>query len=220
MFAFDQHYIEWRTTRFKVIVEQLGKEYFNNKTLLELGGGLGDLGNLFSELNCKVTSVDARSIYTQEGKKKYPHINFFTKNLEEDFSDLGKFDIILHTGLFYHLKNPTKHFEYVMKTINDCLIFETSCTDASDINPYLYQRDKLEGGDGTFSGFGCRPTPNFVEHLFNQYNLSHKIIIDSKLNANMYIYDWENKETQQHFYNEPTQYSDKKWLRRLWICKK
>ena len=71
---FDNHYIDWRKKRFDFIINYYGKDYFNNKTILELGSGYGDLGAMFIDYGAKVTSVDAR----QE------HIKYLSKIIKND----------------------------------------------------------------------------------------------------------------------------------------
>ena len=57
---FANHYINWRISRLNAIKKYILPEYFKSKTLLELGCGHADIGNMFHELGAIVTSSDVR----------------------------------------------------------------------------------------------------------------------------------------------------------------
>ena len=40
---FDHHYIEWNRTRIKTIIDKFGAHFFNGKSLLDLGTGIGGI---------------------------------------------------------------------------------------------------------------------------------------------------------------------------------
>ena len=48
---FNDHYIDWRIKRISKILELYDKDFFNNKSILELGCGLGDIGKEFISLD-------------------------------------------------------------------------------------------------------------------------------------------------------------------------
>jgi 2-polyprenyl-3-methyl-5-hydroxy-6-metoxy-1,4-benzoquinol methylase len=57
---FDHHYVNWRKSRVDGIKKYIDLSFFKEKTMLEVGCGYADLGNIFSEFSCSVTSTDAR----------------------------------------------------------------------------------------------------------------------------------------------------------------
>lgn len=44
---FSNHYDNWRISRLNGVTKYIKPEYFQNKTLLELGCGYADIGNMF-----------------------------------------------------------------------------------------------------------------------------------------------------------------------------
>lgn len=216
---FDGHYDLWRQNRFNYIVSQFGEEYFKDKTLLELGGGFGDLGAMFVKLGAKVTSVDARPYYAKEGARRYPDIDFVTQNLEEDFSNLGTYDIVLHTGLLYHIPNIEKHLKHLSSVIGNLLILETECCDSSDPFVAVYHHDRY-GYDQSFSGKACAPSPAFVERLLAENSIHFTRHDHSSLNT--YCVDTQNGIIIYHRYNWVVSETKHKGPthRRLWMCYK
>ena len=205
---FDNHYIDWRNKRFNFILNYYGENYFNNKTILELGAGYGDLGGMFIKYGAIVTSVEARSEHIKEGQIRNPNNKFILKNLEEDFTDLINYDIILDTGLFYHLSNPEKHIEYLSKIIKTDLIFETECNNSIN-NISISNKENKESYDQSFIGSGNQSSRLYIENLFDKYNINFEIHNNPKLNSVCHIYDWEESDRND--------FSD--GHRRFWICK-
>ena len=54
------------------VLKYISPEYFQNKTLLEVGCGHADIGNMFSRLGAVVTSSDGRKEHLEIVKQKYP----------------------------------------------------------------------------------------------------------------------------------------------------
>ena len=109
---FRGHYDDWTQSRMKGIKKYIGLDFFKSKTLLELGGGHAHVSNEFSKLGAIVTSSDGRKEHLDVANLMYPHIN--TLLLDGDNLHIEqKYDIILHWGLLYHLKEIEKHLEEV-----------------------------------------------------------------------------------------------------------
>ena len=99
---FQGHYIDWRTSRMNGVKKYILPSYFKSKTLLEVGCGHADVGNMFYELGADVTSSDVRKEHLDTVTHKYPHIK--TLLIDGDNNSIkDKYDIIVHWGLLYHL---------------------------------------------------------------------------------------------------------------------
>ena len=202
---FRGHYDNWTKTRMNAIKKYIQKNFFVNKTLLELGGGHGHNGNEFSKLGCNVTSSDARDQHINIGKNLYPHINF--KLIDGDKNEINqKYDIILHWGLLYHLVEIENHLKNVCKNC-DVILLETEVTDSND-DKYFWMMPEKRGEDQAYNGYGIKPSPFYVEKILKQNGFDFLLIKDSIINSHFHTYDWEITNT-------------KKWrpgLRRFWIC--
>jgi len=94
--------------RYKVLSEVAD---LNDKTVLEVGCGTGNLGNYLIKKYPKIkyTGIDISNKCIEVGKKEYPDLNLIHADLC-DYQPLGpltgkpkQYDIILSQGLFYKL---------------------------------------------------------------------------------------------------------------------
>ena len=201
---FEGHYNPWRNSRIEGIKKYVNLEALNGKTMLEVGCGYADLGNIFSQFGCKVTSTDARVEHLNEVNKKYPHINTFLLDCDKN-KVVDKYDIILHWGVLYHITNIKEHLQNICEKC-DILFLESEVSDVidPDYNIKVYEK----GYDQAFNDYGSRPSEKYIEKILEENGFNFKMIKDPILNAVGHIYDWEVKETKIH----------RDGLRRYWIC--
>ena len=201
---FNEHYINWRDSRINGIKKYISTGYFKEKTLLEVGCGYADIGNIFCKLGAVVTSCDARQEHLEMVNKKYPKITTFKYDADKD-KIKEKYDIIIHWGLLYHLKEIKKHLKDISKNC-DVLLLETEVSDSDD--PKFYISVDENGYDQSFNNKGIRPSQSYIETLLKKYDFEFKLIKDPILNAEFHVYDWEitNSCMWRH------------GLRRYWIC--
>lgn len=88
--------------RVKKVIEVKGEEWFKGKTILELGTCHGLIGRHFEKLGATVTYADGRqelldAIDTDSEKLCINH--------NEEWSYDRKWDLIIHFGTLYHVKN-------------------------------------------------------------------------------------------------------------------
>ena len=109
---FDRTYDGWRMRRVRKLMEVYGIE-FQGKRILELGAGLGDIGSIFAELGAEVVGLEGRAANCNlarlrfRGLKNYQVIQF---NLEQDFSQFGRFDLIINFGLNDNVSNTLRRY--------------------------------------------------------------------------------------------------------------
>jgi hypothetical protein len=203
---FEGHYNPWRNSRIEGIKKYVKLDVLKGKTILEVGCGYADLGNIFSQFGCKVTSSDARVEHLDEVNKKYPHINTFLLDCDKD-KIVDKYDIILHWGVLYHITNIKEHLQNVCEKC-DILFLESEVSDTIDPDYNIVVDEKGHGYDQAFNDYGSRPSEKYVEKILEENGFNFKMIKDPILNAVGHIYDWDVNETKIH----------KNGLRRYWIC--
>ena len=201
---FAGHYDAWRTSRFNGIKKYIPTDFFKGKTLLELGGGHGHNGDFFHQLGASVTTSDARQEHLTVVSERYPHLRTLLIDGDKNKID-SKYDIILHWGLLYHLKEIEEHLENVAANC-DILLLETEVVDSD--NDTLAITTEEYGYDQAFNSVGIRPSEKYVEKILTKNGFQFKLIKDPILNAEFHIYDWEIKNTN----------SSRHGLRRYWIC--
>lgn len=201
---FTNHYNNWRISRMNGVKKYIPVDYFKSKTVLELGCGIADIGNMFYELGATVTSSDVRKEYLDHVSIKYPHIKTILIDGDNDNIE-EKYDIILHWGLLYHLKEIELHLERVSQKCN-VLLLETEVSDSDDKNFYISTDES--GYDQAFNNKGIRPSPSYVENILEKNGFHFKLIKDPILNSDFHCYDWDitNSNSWKH------------GLRRFWIC--
>lgn len=139
-----------------------------NKSVLEVGAGIGLLTGFFLERGCRVTSTDARKENLAEIKRRYPERRVARLNLEQpgDAEALGRFDIVFCYGTLYHLAAPEPALE-AMSRIADMILLETCVSpgegEAAPNVPELLTVNQA------FSGTGSRPTRAWVLNRLKRY---------------------------------------------------
>lgn len=202
--SFKGHYLGWRESRMNGIKKYISSEFFKSKTMLELGCGYGDIGNMFYELGANVTCSDVRVEHLDVVKMIYPHLN--TLIIDGDTINIvEKYDIILHWGLLYHLNEIEKHLEHVSQKC-DILLLETEVSDSDDKDFYISTDE--DGFDQAFNKKGIRPSESYVQKVLDKNSFSYKLIKDPILNSGIHTYDWDIQNTN----------TQRDGLRRFWIC--
>jgi len=201
---FVDHYNGWIKSRLAGINKYIPETVFQSKTLLELGSGHGHIGNAFHTLGATVTSSDARKEYMEDINNTYPHLQ--TLLIDGDTNHIPfKYDIIVHWGLLYHLREIENHLEDVSKNC-DILFLETEVCDSDKDDFYILTHES--GFDQAFNSKGIRPSQSYVENVLSKNGFSFRCIQDPILNSCFHIYDWklENTGSWRH------------GMRRFWIC--
>lgn len=202
---FVGHYREWREKRIQAIIEHYGQKFFEDKTLLELGCGHGDIGATFASLGAKVTCSDGREEHLIVLKEKYPHIKTALVDLDKEWSFESHYDMIIMMGIVYHLRN---HEDILKKVCSSTtyLVLETEVCDYADDTAVVKTYE--EGYDQALNFNGCRPSETNIECILNQHNMAYERILDDRCNSSFHRYDWLNQNTGKYDHG----------LRRFWFA--
>jgi SAM-dependent methyltransferase len=91
----------------------------NKKTILDAGCGNGRVTALLAmnaTLDAKITGIDLTAAdVAAENLHGIKNTSFYTKDLMEDNSDLGKFDFIYCQEVLHHTNNPFQSFSNLVK---------------------------------------------------------------------------------------------------------
>lgn len=207
---FSGHYEYWYSKRIVAIVEKYGESWFKGKKILELGCGYGDIGRVLSSLGAEVIYVEGREEHCAVLRKRYPNNRVYQANLENEWplpSD-EKFDLILHLGLLYHMKNYSYSLEKCAEQTEN-LVLETEVCD-TDEDFVLTIDENKDGYDQSLTGQGSRPSAKHVESILEKCGFTFDRVRDARCNANFHVYDWEVQNTKEW----------RSGLRRFWFCSK
>lgn len=210
---FHQTYPEWRMRKIRKILQIYDIEFFNGKTILEIGGGHGDIGAFFAELGADVLSLEGRDENRNFANLKHRHLKNYKSikcDVENDFTYLGRFDLIINLSLLEAVKNVDNVLGCCAE-LSDDIILETMVCDSTDPSKILIVDMDPQIIDHPIYGKGARPSPAYIENYFRNKNFSAIRYFDSDLNmGRRHRYDWEHKNDN----------SVKEQLRRFWRFKR
>ena len=209
---FDGHYHEWRARRVRKAVKIIGRQRLARLQVLELGCGYGEIGVALWQLGAKVTFSDARQEHLDELMLRYPGIAREKRVLlidqETHWSAGRRFDLVVHFGLLYHLRNWRLSLDRCLAH-TDAILLETEVVDSED--PSLEVPVPEDGYDQAFSGLGTRPSAPAIEAHLRRRGWHFLRFDDADLNAAFHRYDWAVRNTGEHPHG----------LRRFWlVCRK
>jgi hypothetical protein len=198
---------DWQNNRIEFMLSVYGSDFFKSKKILELGSYNGYIGSYFNELGSKVQCVDGRKDNVDYIIKNYDNLIVEEKNLDTKEWILGKHDIIINFGLYYHLQNH--HIEHLKNCIDNCdiMFFESVIYDSSQSEIYFRYED---GDDQSLSNVGGTPSTSFVENIFLEKNVKFTKYTSKELNDGYHFYDWLDSDSK--IFNE--------YSRRFWIIEK
>jgi SAM-dependent methyltransferase len=193
---FSGHYEPWIHRRIEVITSHFGREWFAGKHVLELGCGYAAIGNAISQLGARVTCSDARQEHLDAIRIANPHLTLVLHDLDDGQWPYGNdYDLILHTGVLYHLKNYRPSIEHCLRSCRH-LFLETEVLD-SDADEVLLVEENREGYDQAFNGTGCRPSQLHLENILTANKCAFQRCFAKELNAEFHTYDWAIDKTRQ-----------------------
>jgi SAM-dependent methyltransferase len=132
------------------------------RSVLEVGAGIGDHTGFFLDRGCRVVSTEAREENVAILRKRYPHIEVSLLDVEDvDAAEKRVFDIVYCYGLLYHLSRPSEAIAYLAQRSGVLLLLETcvSYGDNEAINPV---QEQAHNPTQSVTGTGCRPTRPWV----------------------------------------------------------
>ena len=205
------HYQDWRNKRFNFIQKyyynKFDMGFFNQKKMIEYGCGKGHLGRMFEEVGCEVTYVEGRPEHVSWIKSNYPKSDVILMDCERHCVK-EYYDIILHSGLLYHIqpKYVKKHLQEILKLDFKYLILDTCVLDSDDENAFLEISEK--GLDQSISEKGSLFPNIAIEKILKDNNISFQRFNNPELDSTIHVYSWTPKNTRL--------YSG----RSLWLCEK
>ena len=184
---FEGHFIPWRKSRINKLISILGLEWFQGKKILELGCGFGHVGHELIKLGCDVTFTEGRNQFINVIKKNNPDSNVYLVDNDENWMLGSRFDLIIHWGLLYHLKNWKQDLKNCLWH-SSLICLETEVVDSEeDIEIEV----KETNYDGALNSVGVRPSVGNIEKFLQSLGCEITRYDDSDLNAAYMKYDWK-----------------------------
>jgi SAM-dependent methyltransferase len=143
----------------------------SGKRVLDLGCGVGHLGDRLQQMGCSVVCVDGRAQNIESLRARYPKLEAHVGDVEQDLSRFGKFDVVFSYGLLYHLENPLQALRNMAAVCDELLLLETMICDHT--LPLVRVEDESTDFNQALAGLAVRPTPHYVVLGLNRAGFEH-----------------------------------------------
>jgi len=133
-----------------------------NRTVIEVGAGIGDHTSFFLDRNCEVITTEGRPENLRLLRRRLPQVDARLLDLDDPEAVLGEqAEVAYCYGTLYHLQRPTEALAFLADRTSDLLLLETCVSPGSDerVNPVSEDR---RSPSQALSGHGCRPTRPWV----------------------------------------------------------
>lgn len=173
----------------------------NNKRILEISAGIGDLTTFFMDRGCTIDATDSRpenlAMLKWRFEKEMEKLRFFFLDLEHPATSnlprTERYDIVFNFGVLYHLANPKESLEYLAPFAKEMFLLETCVSMGSEEAINLVKEEKAHFSQA-MHGTGCRPTRPWIYNQMKRH-FPHVYMPKTQPNWKNFITDWEAKES-------------------------
>lgn len=157
---FDAEHQLQRTRAFQDFLLDLLAEFGQGKRAIDVGCGFG----LISQ---------ARAENVAEGSRRFPDLDFRVCDAEDtEMRSLGRFDIVVCSGLLNHLDNPFMVVRNLYEVSDDVLVVESMVAPGKN-TPMLVLRAETSGEDKALRNVSLLPTEICLLGMCYQAGFSH-----------------------------------------------
>lgn len=131
-----------------------------NRTVLEVGAGIGDHTAFFLDRGARVTITDGRAKHVALVARRFPDQEARVLDLEQPDPTVPDHDVVYCYGLLYHLSDPAAAIGYLAARCREAMLVETCVSPGPGeaLNP---TREARWNPTQATAG-GCRPTRLWV----------------------------------------------------------
>jgi SAM-dependent methyltransferase len=202
-------YTDWQLNRVRFITTLYGPDFFKGKKVLEMGSFEGGITQMIYNLGGDITGVEGSDRNISLSRRRYPHLKFIQYDCDrtDEWAFDDHYDIIIHWGLLYHLKNEEASLDSCLKH-TDTLLLETLLVDKTTSEIFEIQED-TSLCDQALNGTGTRATVKYVENMLDKFTTHRYDRYDSQSLDSRY----------QPFYSLPVGNTGEP-RRKFWILKR
>jgi SAM-dependent methyltransferase len=144
-----------------------------NRSVLDVGAGVGHLGSWFAAQGCRVTATDARPDSVQRMSELHPELDARVLDVESEdqVAALGVFDVVFCYGLLYHLESPVRALRNLTQACGDLMLIETQICDSP--SPVARLEDEYKSTSQALRGIAHRPSPSYLAMALNRLGFAH-----------------------------------------------
>ena len=135
-------------------------------TALDVGCGAGYFSRILHEQGFSVTGLDLRRENIEVCQERYPDIKFGLIDLDENFGEIGTYDLVLMFGILYHLQSPLQTIIRMSKAVGRVGVISTRVASGNEMAMYLYSEN--QGAANNVARSIAVPTFPAIVSMFNQ----------------------------------------------------
>tara|TARA_B110000495_G_scaffold58021_1_gene49191 strand:- start:1265 stop:2017 length:753 start_codon:yes stop_codon:yes gene_type:complete len=187
---------EWRKKRVGKVEEIFGKNWFKEKSVLEVAAGFGNIGFYLQTLGADVTFTDCRNECIDEIKRKDINAKTYTLDHDTKWEIPPNFDMVIHFGLSYNLYNWKRDLKCSLNQTKKYMVYETAVNKfKEDISFSINLNNSPTGrvygheyhGPANPQG-GSLPSVSAIEKEFERNRVEYQRFDDINLNIDNLIY--------------------------------
>lgn len=181
--------------------------------VLEVGAGLGHLGDALRQVGFDVTSSDGRPEHVEKMRAAGKEAVVIDLDAIEP-EQLTGYDLVLSFGVLYHLAEPERFLNLCGEHAR-VLLLETAVLDRTEPVLQMVRESRgRRGQDQALDSKACRPSPAWVEETCRTAGFDSVRDISTPLaNWSVGIFDWEARD-------DGSFKRDGLNFRKMWICEK
>jgi hypothetical protein len=141
----------------------------SQRTVIEVGAGVGDHTSFFLDRGCDVLTSDAREENVAVLRNRYPSLDVRLLDLDrppEVFEPRA--EVVYCYGTLYHLRDPESALAFMSRCSTSLLLLETCVSPGLDEQINTVEEDARNPSQSAH-GLGCRPTRPWVLSRLRQH---------------------------------------------------
>jgi len=135
-----------------------------NRSVLELGAGVGDITEYFVERGCEVAAIEGRRSNIETFERRWadaPNVRVLEADLNHPPDLDGRWDVVFAYGILYHLNNPASFIRWMARRCADLLLVST-CVSLRTHQSVDFVAEDEDLVTQSLDGRGCRPTRHWI----------------------------------------------------------
>jgi len=206
------YYRESELARLLNLFAHVDASRWRGMRVLEVGAGLGRIGEAFHQLGFDITSTDGRSEHVERMRSRGRKAQVL--DLDNPGSSLEGFDLVLAFGVLYHLGRPESFIQRCGRSARVLVLETVVCDELEPVLRSVSEPSGWSGEDQALHRVGCRPSPAWVEDACRAAGFDLIRDISSPLaNWQTGSYDWTPRGSGEWRRNGAN-------LRKMWVCEK
>lgn len=159
-----------------------------NKSVLEVGAGIGDHTQFFLDRQCAVTCIEGRAENMMRLKIAHPTVTMLEVDLDSPAWPLSQYQIVYAYGILYHLRYPADALCRWAGACSEILLLET-CVNSKLGRVLVTGTEDSDSLTGSLQGRYCRPSRRWVWTELGRY-FPHVYLSKTQPNHAEFPVDW------------------------------